>query len=56
MPTSVPHEHHHHHAPGQGHPPAAIAPSILRMGLAGRLGAAAVVIGVIWGVVLWAMS
>jgi hypothetical protein len=54
VPTDVPHTHHHHHA-GHGHPPAVIAPSLLRMALAERLGAVAILIAVIWGVVLWAM-
>jgi hypothetical protein len=53
MPTHV-HQHHHHH-PGQGHPPASIAPSILRMSALERLAVAAAVIAVIWGAALWAM-
>jgi hypothetical protein len=32
-----------------------IAPSLLRMALAERLAAVAILIAVIWGVVLWAM-
>jgi hypothetical protein len=66
MPTEIPHdhdhhvhadhEHHHHHAPGEGHPPATIAPSILRMGVAERLVAAGVAIVVIWAAVFWAMA
>ena len=49
-------EHHHHHHPqGHAHPPAAIAPSILRMSVGQRLAAAAVLIGLIWAAVYWAM-
>jgi len=55
MPTDVPHTHHHHPA-GRGHPPAKVSPSILRMALVERLAAAAVIIAVIWGAVLLAMS
>ena len=55
MPTEVPRPHHHH-AAGRTHPPAAIAPSILRMGLLERLAAAVVITAVIWGVVFWAIS
>jgi len=53
MPTDVPHPHHH---PGQGHPPAAISPSILRMSVVQRLGIAAALIVLLWGAVLWAMK
>jgi len=35
--------------------PAVIAPSILRLSLAQRLGIAAVLIAVLWGVVFWAL-
>jgi hypothetical protein len=52
MPT---HPHHHHH-PGHSHPAAAITPSILRMSVGQRLAAAAVVVALIWGVVLWAIG
>jgi hypothetical protein len=55
MPTDVPHLHHHHR-PGQGHPPAAISPSILRMSVVQRLGIAAALIVLLWGAVLWAMK
>jgi hypothetical protein len=57
MPTHV-HAppHHHHHPAGRGHPPAAVSPSILRMGLIERLAAVAVVIALIWGAVFWAIS
>jgi hypothetical protein len=55
MPTDVPHPHHAHR-PGQGHPPAAISPSILRMSVVQRLGIAAVLIVLLWGAVLWAMK
>ncbi len=42
--------------PAQGHPPASIAPSILRMSALERLAVAAVLIAVIWGAVIWAMA
>ena len=52
-----PHVHHHdHHHPGRTHPPASIAPSILRMAGWQRLAGAAFLIAVIWTVVLWAMA
>jgi hypothetical protein len=47
---------HHHHHPGQAHPPATISPSILRLSAAERLSAAAVLIALIWGAVIWAMA
>ena len=53
MPTHV-HPHHHHH-PGQGHPPAVVSPSILRMSILERLAIAAALIALLWGVVVWAM-
>jgi hypothetical protein len=49
------HDHHHHH-PGQGHPPASIMPSILRMSVLERLAVAAAAIALIWGATLWAMA
>jgi hypothetical protein len=49
------HEHHHHH-PGRAHPAVAVAPSLLRLSAAERLAAAAVVIALLWGAVLWAMA
>jgi hypothetical protein len=55
MSTHVDHPHHHHH-PGQGHPPASVAPSILRMSAVERLAVAAAVIVAIWGAVIWAMA
>ena len=55
MSTHVDHPHHHHH-PGQGHPPASVAPSILRMSALERLAVAAAVIVAIWGAVIWAMA
>jgi hypothetical protein len=56
MPTHV-HDHpHHHHHPGEGHPPASISPSILRLSAIERLAAAAVLIVLIWAAVYWAMS
>ncbi len=53
MPT---HAHHHHHHPGHSHPPAAVAPSILRMSAAQRLAIAAAISAVLWVAVYWAMS
>jgi hypothetical protein len=55
MPDHTHHLHHHHPA-DRGHPPAVIAPSLLRMALVGRLATVAGIIVVIWGTVLWAMS
>ena len=55
MATDHPHPHHHHH-PGQGHPPATVAPSILRMSAFERLALAAAMIAVLWGVVFWAVG
>jgi hypothetical protein len=54
MPTHV-HPQHHHHPPGQGHPPASISPSILRMSVVERLAIAAALIAVLWAAVIWAM-
>jgi hypothetical protein len=54
MPTHI--HPHHHHQPGQGHPPASISPSILRMSVLERLAVAAVLIVVLWGAVFWAMK
>ena len=48
--------HHHHHHPGRAHPPATVAPSILRLSALERLAMAAVVIVVLWGAVFWAMA
>jgi hypothetical protein len=57
MPTHVhvpPHWPRPHRHAGAGHPPAEVAPSILRMSALARLAAAAVTvtIAMIWGVVL----
>ena len=52
MPTHV---HHPHRHPGAGHPPAAVPPSILRMGAFTRLAGAAAVIVLIWGAMVWAI-
>jgi len=54
MPTPV--QHHHHHHPGEGHPPASVSPSILRMSVVQRLAIAAALIMVLWGAVIWAMQ
>jgi hypothetical protein len=45
----------HDHPPGRHPVPAVIAPSILRLSLVQRLGIAAVLIAVLWGVVFWAL-
>jgi hypothetical protein len=56
MPTHVHHHHpHHHHHHGEGHPPATVTPSILRLSVAGRLAAAVALSAAVWGTVLWAM-
>ena len=54
MPSHV--DHFHRHPVGEGHPPAAISPSILRMSVLERLAVAAVLITALWGAVLWAMK
>ena len=48
--------HHHHHPQGHAHPPASVAPSILRLSAAERIAAAALLIAVLWVSVYWAMS
>jgi hypothetical protein len=49
-------EHHHHHHPhGQAHPPATVAPSILRLSAFQRLAFVSVLIALIWAAVYWAM-
>jgi len=50
------HHHHHHHPPDRAHPPAAVQASILRLSIAERLGAAALLIALLWGAAYWAMS
>jgi len=55
MPTHI-ETTHHHHPPGEGHPPASISLSILRMSIAQRLAIAAALIAVLWAAVLWAMK
>jgi hypothetical protein len=56
MPRHV-HQHpHQHNHPGQGHPPATISMSILRLSAAERLAVAGVLIALIWAAVLWAMA
>jgi hypothetical protein len=53
------HDHHHHdhhgHAAGEPHQPQSLGSSLLRMSVAGRLGAAALAIAVLWAGVLLAM-
>jgi hypothetical protein len=53
---STEHHPHHHHHPGQGHPPATVSPSILRMSAFERLAWAAFLIAALWGVVFWAVK
>jgi hypothetical protein len=55
MPTHV-HPQHHHHPAGQGHPPASISPSILRMSVLERLAIAAALAAALWAAVIWAMT
>jgi len=45
----------HHHHPGHIHPPAAIAPSMLRASFGGRLALAAAAAVLIWAAVAWAL-
>jgi hypothetical protein len=45
---------HHHHDIGP-HPTPAISPSLLRLSVVQRLGLAAILIGLIWLVVFWAI-
>jgi hypothetical protein len=53
MPTHVPHHQHHH--PGRGHPPASVAPSILRLSVAQRLAISGALVALVWAAVIWAM-
>ena len=46
----------HDHPPGRHPVPAVIAPSILRLSLVQRLGIAAVLIALLWGIVFWALA
>ena len=47
--------HHHHHA-GHVHPPATVAPSILRLSALERVAIVGGVIVALWGAVFWAMQ
>ena len=47
------HHGHHHHDPGHAHPPAGVAPSILRLSALERLGVAAGLIALLWAAVFW---
>jgi hypothetical protein len=51
-PSPRPHRHHL----DEGHPAAAVSPSLLRLGVAQRLAAAGLLVALIWAVVFWAMS
>ena len=46
---------HHHHAPDHSHPPAAVAPSILRLSVAQRLMVALGLSAAIWAAAIWAI-
>ena len=48
-------QHHHHHPLGHAHPPAAIAPSILRLSVFERLVVVSALIAAIWAAVFWAL-
>jgi hypothetical protein len=45
----------HHHHPGDIHPPAAVAPSLLRLSVWRRLAVAAALTALLWLAVLWAL-
>jgi hypothetical protein len=47
---------HHHHEPGHAHPVAGVAPSLLRMSALERVVVAAVVAGILWIAVWWAIG
>jgi hypothetical protein len=49
------HDGHHHHHPGFVHPPAGVAPSILRLSALHRLAVSAGLIALLWAAVFWAM-
>ena len=55
-------DHHHHHGnphhhrhEGHAHPPASVAPSILRLSALQRLCFAAGLIALLWAAAFWAM-
>jgi hypothetical protein len=54
----TPHRHddHHLHPPGERHPHAEAAPSLLRFSVPQRLMIAAVLAAAIWAAVLWAIA
>jgi hypothetical protein len=57
MPTDIhPRHQHHHHPAGQGHPAAAVSPSLLRLSVPARLAVAAAFIALLWSAVFWAMK
>ncbi len=47
---------HHHHHPEHAHPSPQVAPSLLRLSVARRLAAVAVLVALLWGAVIWAMA
>jgi hypothetical protein len=47
--------HHHHHPQGHAHPPAPLAPSLLRLSASRRLSLAAVLVALVWAAVIWAI-
>jgi hypothetical protein len=48
--------HAHHHHPDRGHPPAAVAGSILRLSVWARLAVAVLAIVLLWTAVIWAIA
>jgi hypothetical protein len=60
-PTPIPHAHAHHHGHSHGHDHThrvAMKPpfSLLRMSAVERIGAAAVLVVLLWGAVFWAVA
>ncbi|GEM_PF-1883139 len=53
------HSHHHHthaHPPGERHPHAEVAPSLLRFSVAQRLAIAVALAALLWAAVFWAIG
>jgi hypothetical protein len=53
--TGHSHHGHHHHHPGQVHPPASVASSILRLSALHRLAVSSGLVALIWAAAFWAM-
>jgi hypothetical protein len=49
-------DHHQHHHPAGQHPPATVAPSILRLSVAARVGYVSLLVAAIWAAVVWTMG